>query len=88
MGEEHIWRSPSLEGKWKDGKGDVAVRRVDYYDKTWLDFRIMNIQEGKNQHTRHGVRMSIEQVKEMLPRLIDFVKEHEDQKEQQERHAA
>jgi hypothetical protein len=85
MGEEHVWRSVSMEGKWKDGKGDVAVRRVDYYDKVWLDFRIMNVQDGKNQHTRHGVRLTAEQVKELIPRLVDFINEYEDQKEQQER---
>tara|TARA_R110002020_G_scaffold216353_5_gene423966 strand:- start:1582 stop:1866 length:285 start_codon:yes stop_codon:yes gene_type:complete len=87
VGEEHIWRSVSMEGKWKDGKGDIAVRRVDYYDKVWVDFRIMNVQDGKNQHTRHGVRLTAEQVKDMIPRLVDFINEYEDQKEQQERQA-
>jgi hypothetical protein len=30
MGEENIWRSPSMEGKWMNGKGDVLARRIDY----------------------------------------------------------
>ena len=47
----------------------------------------MNIQEGKNQHTRHGVRLTAEQVKEMIPRLIDFVNDYDDEKEQAERQA-
>ena len=74
MGEEHIWRSVSMEGKWKDGKGDVAVRRVDYYGKTWVDLRIMNVEDGKNQHTRHGVRLTVEQVKELELVLHELLK--------------
>ena len=88
MGEEHIWRSVSMEGKWKVGKGDVAVRRVDYYGKTWVDLRIMNVQDGKNQHTRHGVRLTVEQVKEMLPRLVEFCAAYDDEKESEERQNA
>ena len=42
-----------MEGKWKDGKGDVALRIVEYYGNVWLDLRIMNTTAGKNQHTRH-----------------------------------
>lgn len=86
MGEEHIWRSVSMEGKWKDGKGDVAVRRVDFYGKTWVDFRIMNVQDGKNQHTRHGVRLTVEQVKELIPRLVEFCSSHDDEMESLSRH--
>ena len=85
MGETNIWRSVSMEGKWKDGKGDVAVRGVDYYENVWVDFRIMNVQDGKNQHTRHGLRITVDQVKELIPRLVDFVSEYEDEKEQTER---
>ena len=85
MGEEQIWRSVSMEGKWKDGKGDIAVRRVDYYGNTWVDFRIMNVQEGKNPHTRHGVRLTVEQVKDMIPRLVEFCASFEDEQEKKER---
>ena len=31
MGETGIWRTSSMEGKWKDGKGDIALRIVEYY---------------------------------------------------------
>ena len=51
MGQETLWRSPSLEGKWKDGKGDIVVSRVDYFGKTWLDLRIVRVEDGKHQHT-------------------------------------
>tara|TARA_Y100001963_G_C6434921_1_gene288738 strand:- start:151 stop:423 length:273 start_codon:yes stop_codon:yes gene_type:complete len=88
MGEEQIWRSVSMEGKWKDGKGDIAVRRVDYYGNTWVDFRIMNVQEGKNQHTRHGVRFTVEQVKDMIPRLVEFCALFDDEQEKNERQSS
>ena len=64
MGEENIWRSPSMEGKWMNGKGDVLARRIDYYQK---------------------IRLTVEQLKEILPRLVEFVNEVEDELEQEER---
>jgi len=85
MGEEPIWRTSSMEGKWMDGKGDVAVRRGDYYDKIWVDFRIMNMKEGKNQHTRHGLRLTVEQLRELMPRLREFLDEVQDELEAKER---
>ena len=74
-----------MEGKWMDGKGDVTVRRVDYYDRIWVDFRIMNMKEGKNQHTRHGLRLTVEQLRELMPRLREFLDEVQDEIEAKER---
>ena len=45
----------------------------------------MNVQDGENQHTRHGVRLTAEQVKELIPRLVDFISEYDDEQEQKER---
>ena len=45
----------------------------------------MNVQDGKNQHTRHGVRLTAEQVRELIPRLVDFISEYDDEQEQKER---
>jgi len=81
MSNETLWRTSSLEGKWMNGKGDVVARRIEYYQKTWLDLRINNIQDGKNQPTRHGVRLTVEQLKELIPRLVDFVNDIEDERE-------
>ena len=85
MGETGIWRTSSMEGKWKDGKGDVALRLVEYYDKIWLDLRIMNVKDGQNQHTKHGVRLTIEQAKEMLPRLAEAIDKAQDVSEHKSR---
>ena len=78
MGETGVWRTSSMEGKWKDGKGDIALRIVEYYGNVWLDLRIMNVSDGKNQHTRHGVRLTIEQAQEMLPRLAEGIQQAQD----------
>ncbi len=86
MSDERIlWRTSSMEGKWKDGKGDVRLAHIEYYGKHWLDLRIINVHEGRNQHTRHGVRLTIEQAKEMLPRLVEAIQNIEDDVETAER---
>jgi len=77
VSEITMWRTASMEGKWKDGKGDVRLAHIDYYGKTWIDLRVINTTDGKNQHTRHGVRLTLQQAKEMLPRLIEAIEECE-----------
>jgi len=82
MTEEVVWQSSSLEAKWKDGKGDVRLASVDFYGKKWIDLRILR--QGK-QHTRHGVRLSIEQAREMLPRLVEAIEKAQSEEEQDDR---
>jgi hypothetical protein len=82
MTEKVVWTSSSLEAKWKDGRGDVRLAHVNFYGKDWIDLRILR--DGK-QHTRHGVRLSIEQATEMLPRLIEAIESIKDAQEQADR---
>tara|TARA_R100001509_G_scaffold153873_1_gene115069 strand:+ start:461 stop:712 length:252 start_codon:yes stop_codon:yes gene_type:complete len=82
MTEEVVWQSSSLEAKWKDGRGDVRLASVDFYGKKWIDLRILR--DGK-QHTRHGVRLSIEQAREMLPRLVEAIEKAQSEEEQNDR---
>tara|TARA_R100000406_G_C3023084_1_gene101044 strand:- start:187 stop:438 length:252 start_codon:yes stop_codon:yes gene_type:complete len=82
MTEEVVWQSSSLEAKWKDGRGDVRLASVDFYGKKWIDLRILR--DGK-QHTRHGVRLSIEQAREMLPRLVEAIEKAQSEEEQDDR---
>ena len=81
MTEEVVWQSSSLEAKWKDGRGDVRLASVDFYGKKWIDLRILR--DGK-QHTRHGVRLSIEQAREMLPRLVEAIEKAQSEEEHEE----
>ena len=82
MTEKVVWQSSRLEAKWKDGRGDVRLAHVNFYGKDWIDLRILR--DGK-QHTRHGVRLSIEQATEMLPRLIEAIESIKDAQEQADR---
>jgi hypothetical protein len=82
MTEKTVWSSSSLEAKWKDGRGDVRLASVDFYGKKWIDLRILR--DGK-QHTRHGVRLSIEQAIEMLPRLVEVLEQAQADAEKEER---
>ena len=82
MTENTVWTSSSLEAKWKDGRGDVRLASVDFYGKQWIDLRILR--DGK-QHTRHGVRLSIEQATEMLPRLVEVLEQAQADAEKAER---
>jgi hypothetical protein len=83
--EKVVWRSSSMEGKWKDGAGDVRLASLEFYGKRWIDLRIINTRDGKNQHTRHGVRLTLSQAKQMLPRLVEAIAELEDAAEEAER---
>ena len=76
-----IWRTPSLEGKWKDGKGHLVLSVVPYYHRVWVDMRLHNMEREGTTHTKHGFRVSIEQAEIMLGQLavaIDKAKEEEE----------
>ena len=63
------------------------MSRVDWYGIKWLDLRIMNMHraEGQTQHTKHGLRLTVKQVKELLPVLVQIVDEIESEDEKDER---
>jgi len=76
-----IWRTPSLEGKWKDGKGHVVLSVVPYYHRMWIDMRLHNMEREGTSHTRHGFRLTIDQAEYLVGQLsvaIDAAKEQEE----------
>jgi len=74
-----------MEGKWKDKKGIVYLRSIDYYGKKWLDLRIMNTQNTPHNFTRHGVRLTETQVEELIPVLRETLATMKDEREKDER---
>ena len=47
------WRSPCLEHNWRDGKGMVFLRGIEYYKRHWVDIRILNQEKtGDMDETR------------------------------------
>ena len=79
MSDDIKWQSPSMEGKWKDNKG------IDYYGKQWVDLRIMNMSNTPPNFTRHGVRLTEQQVEELIPILRELVSKMKDEREMNER---
>ena len=85
MSNEVKWSSPSMEGKWKDKKGIVFLRSIDYYGKKWLDLRIMNTENTPPNFTRHGVRLTETQIEELIPVLRETLATMKDEREKDER---
>jgi hypothetical protein len=85
MSDEVKWQSPSMEKKWKDGRGVMHLRAMTYYGKQWIDLRIMNMENTPPNFTRHGVRLTIEQAEELLPILREAIGEMKDEREETER---
>jgi len=85
MGDEIKWQSPSMEGKWKDGKGVLNLRSIEYYGKNWIDLRIMNMSNTPPNFTRHGIRLTLEQAEELLPIMRDMITDMKDKRENNER---
>ena len=85
-----IWRTVSMEGKRKDGKGHVVLTTVEYYNRMWIDMRIHNMHrnDGEKTHTRHGFRVSIEQAEEMLTALNMAINKAKEEREINERSEA
>ena len=85
MSDEISWKSPSMEGKWKDNKGIIHLRSIEYYGKDCIDMRIMNISNTPPNFTRHGGRLTLTQAKEMLPVLKEMVTAMQEKREKDER---
>lgn len=85
MSDDVKWRSPSMEGKWKDNKGIIHLRSIEYYGKDWIDMRIMNMSNTPPNFTRHGIRLTLEQAEEVLPILREMIGAMKDKREEDER---
>tara|TARA_R110002020_G_scaffold168349_4_gene357085 strand:- start:1635 stop:1907 length:273 start_codon:yes stop_codon:yes gene_type:complete len=85
MNEEVKWQSPSMEGKWKDNKGIIHLRSIEYYGKDWIDMRVMNMSNTPPNFTRHGIRLTLEQAEEVMPILREMIAAMKDKREEDER---
>ena len=78
MNEEVKWQSPSMEGKWKDNKGIIHLRSIEY-------MRVMNMSNTPPNFTRHGIRLTLEQAEEVMPILREMIAAMKDKREEDER---
>ena len=81
------YRDWSPEKRWKDGKGQVVLSQIEYYGVQWIDLRIMNTQrpQGQSQHTRHGVRLTLEQAEALVPALERAILKGKEEREKSDR---
>ena len=85
--EKQYWADNSKERKWHDGKGRVRVAWVEWKGKNTIDIRIMRRTDDGYQHTRHGLRITANQLRDLLPalgELLDHIDNHEEEKKRQE----
>ena len=79
------WRSPCLEHNWRDGKGMVFLRGIEYYKRHWVDIRILNQEKIPGTWTKHWLRLTVEQGRELLPALQQLIEEMQDEEERKQR---
>ena len=70
--------------KWSAGKGKVRLAWTKWLGRNWIDLRVMRREDDGYVHTRHGVRITPDQLREMLPALIEML-EHIDNTEEEEK---
>ena len=78
---KEIWRTPSLEGNWKDGKGHVVLSTVPYYHRVWIDMRMHNMEREGTSHTSRGFRLTIQQAEQLVGQLNVAIQEAKEQEE-------
>ena len=84
--EREYWRDDSKESKWNGGKGHVRLARVDWRGRSMIDIRIMRRTDDGYVHTRHGLRLTSDQLRDMLPSLGEML-DHIDNDEEEKRRA-
>lgn len=70
--------------KWSAGKGKIRLAWTKWLGRNWIDLRIMRREDDGYVHTRHGVRVTPDQLREMLPALNEML-EHIDNTEEEEK---
>ena len=82
--ERDYWVDDSKVQKWSAGKGKIRLAWTKWLGRNWIDLRIMRREDDGYVHTRHGVRISPDQLRSMLPALNEML-EHIDNTEEEEK---
>lgn len=73
----------SKQHKWGRGKGKVKFTWVRWARRNWCDMRIMRRTDEGYVHTRNGIRITADQLREAIPTLIEML-EHMDAHDEEE----
>ena len=83
--EKQYWADDSKEKKWNDGKGRVRLAWVEFRGRHMIDLRIMRRKDDGYEHTKSGGRLTPDQVRSLLPSLVEMLEHIDDTEEEQKR---
>ena len=83
--EKQYWTDASKEGKWKDGRGRVRMAWVQWRGRNVIDLRIMRRSDDEYVHTRHGFRLTPDQLRDALPALVEMLDHIDNDEEEKKR---
>mgnify|MGYP002625213736 FL=1 len=83
--ERNYWEDNSKVKKWSSGKGKLRLAWVKWGGRHWIDLRILRREDEGYVHSKEGVRLSVEQVRTMLPILNEMLGDIDDAIEKAER---
>ena len=83
--ERSYWEDDSKVQKWSAGKGKIRLAWINWRKRNWVDFRILRREDEKYVHTREGVRLSPNQLRELLPILRELIETIDNVEEEEKR---
>ena len=83
--EKQYWSDDSKEKKWNDGKGRIRLAWVEFRSRDMIDIRIMRRKDDGYEHTKSGLRLTPNQLRAMLPSLVEMLEHIDNAKEERDR---
>ena len=74
--------------KWGAGKGKVRTAWIKFKGRNWIDIRMLKRKDDGYEHTRGGVRFTPNQIRELLPVLVEILDHIDSHSEEEERRIA
>ena len=71
--------------KWGGGKSKVRTAWVKHRGRNWVDIRMLRRSDEGYTHTREGVRITPDQLRELMPVLAEMLDHIDNSVEQEER---
>lgn len=83
--ERRLWEDDSKVQKWSSGKGKLRLAWIGWRKRNWIDIRILRREDEDYVHTREGVRVTPDQLRELLPILKELLDTIDNIEEEEER---
>lgn len=79
------WSDNSKIRKYADGRGRILLKWETWMGREWIDLRLYRRHEEGEVATRRGVRITPNQLRDMLPSLVELLEHIDDYEEEKER---